>query len=198
MFTLLLIVANVAISLYALYQDQSLLDRFMLRPYREDRKREYYTLITSAFLHADPAHLAFNMITLYFFGTAVERQVGPILFGVIYLLSVLSGSVVSQLKYKDDPNYATLGASGGVSGVLFAAVLFFPGMSLYMFPIPFAIPGPIYAVLYIGYTYYASRSRNDGINHDAHLFGALAGLACALWIAPESFSAFISYFLKLL
>lgn len=130
-------------------------------------------------------HLIFNMVSFYSFGKHLELTVGPIQFVLFYLGTILITSVISWRKNKDNPHYRTLGASGGVCGVLFATILFYPGLSLYMMFIPIPIPGAIYAVVYLAYTFYSSRSlESDGINHDAHLWGALCGVAFALLLEP--------------
>ncbi len=193
MITEITIAITAAISLYTLYADQNLLDKLILRPYRDSQEGNYYTLATSGFVHADLQHLLFNMLTLYFFGHAVDAVLGPMGFMGLYLASIMAANLISFTKHKDDPNYGSLGASGGTSGIVFASILFNPYSSILFFFIPVPIPGPLYAVLYLAYSYYASKNSQDGINHDAHIYGALAGLAIAIFAMPESVPLFLKY-----
>ncbi|TGK12236.1 rhomboid family intramembrane serine protease [Leptospira fletcheri] len=185
-----------AVSLYALFVNQDFLERFLLRPYRDAKEGRFYTLVTGAFLHSDVFHLLFNMVTLYFFGPAVEYSIGGWGFLSVYLASILSAGGISFAKNKDNPKYATLGASGGTAGIVFASVLFFPQSSIFLFLIPVPIPAPLFAILYLGYTFYAAKKGNDGINHDAHLYGALTGLAIAIFAKPEALPKFLYYILN--
>ncbi|TGK08084.1 rhomboid family intramembrane serine protease [Leptospira selangorensis] len=194
--TLITIIATGAITLYTLYVDQNLLDKLILRPFRDSKEGNYYTLATSGFVHADFTHLLFNMLTLYFFGRHVDMVLGPLGFMGLYLASILIANLVSFQKNKADENYASLGASGGTSGIVFASILFYPYSKIFFFFIPIPIPGPIYAILYLAYSYYASKNRQDGINHDAHFYGALTGLAVAILVQPLSLIAFVQYVLS--
>lgn len=193
--TLITIIITGAISLYTLYVDQNLLDRLILRPFRDSKEGNYYTLATSGFVHADFTHLLFNMLTLYFFGRHVDMVLGPLGFMGLYLASILIANLVSFQKNKTDENYASLGASGGTSGIVFASILFYPYSKIFFFFIPIPIPGPLYAILYLAYSYYASKNRQDGINHDAHFYGALTGLTVAILVQPLSLIAFVQYVL---
>ncbi|MGJ4745105.1 rhomboid family intramembrane serine protease [Leptospira sp. SA-E8] len=193
--TLITIIVTGIISLYTLYVDQNLLDKLILRPFRDSKEGNYYTLATSGFVHADFSHLFFNMLTLYFFGRHVDMVLGPLGFMGLYLASILIANLVSFQKNKADVNYASLGASGGTSGIVFASILFYPYSKIFFFFIPIPIPGPLYAILYLAYSYYASKNRQDGINHDAHFYGALTGLAVAILVQPLSLIAFVQYVL---
>ncbi|WP_061223188.1 rhomboid family intramembrane serine protease [Leptospira weilii] len=185
MITILICLVTFGLSIWCLNSEDKL-DKFILTPYRLKRNKNYYTLLTSGFIHADWMHLIFNMISFYSFGKNLEITVGPIKFLLFYLGTILITSVISWRKNLENPLYATLGASGGVCGVLFATILFYPNLSLYMMFIPIPIPGSIYAVLYLVYTYFSSKSgHSDGINHDAHLWGALCGIVFALLLEPE-------------
>ncbi|RHX92787.1 rhomboid family intramembrane serine protease [Leptospira stimsonii] len=185
MITILICLVTFGISVWC-FSSETQLRKFILTPYRLERDKNYYTLLTSGFIHADWMHLIFNMVSFYSFGKNLEQTVGPVKFTLFYLGTILITSIISWRKNTDNPLYATLGASGGVCGVLFATVLFYPGLSLYMMFIPIPIPGAIYAVLYLAYTYYSSKSsQSDGINHDAHLWGALCGIAFALILDPQ-------------
>jgi len=134
--TFYLVVANVVISLGALYLYPKLIETGYLKPYRTVRENSWYELITSGFLHANFGHLFVNMFTLYFFGTIMERILGGGYFLGLYLTGLIVAGIPSLIKYKDNPNYATLGASGAVGSVLFAFIFLFPMEKIYLMLIP--------------------------------------------------------------
>ena len=177
--TLILIAANVLLSI-ACFNDQNLLARMIMWPYGVKRYGQYYRFITSGFIHANWMHLFFNMFTLYFFGRVIETYFtlagvgGIISYLVLYFSALVISDLPTYFKYKDDSNYHSLGASGAVSAVVFAAIVFNPWSSIYVFFIK--VSALIYAVLYIWYSIYMSKRGGDNINHDAHLYGALYGL----------------------
>ena len=187
---LLILAATVATSLIALFGSERLLDRCLFRPYYFLRRKQYETAVTSGFVHADLMHLLFNMLTLYFFGRGLEYQIGSGGFLVLYFASLLLSHLGTWYKHRNHPEYASLGASGAISGVLFAAILYFPSQSVYLFFIPIPIPAPLFAVLYLAYTYYAAQNPSGRINHDAHLGGALTGLAYVALTEPGLYPAF--------
>lgn len=164
----------------------------LLRPYllvREPRHR--ITLITSGFVHADLGHLLFNLITFYSFGFPLERVIGSARFVTLYVFGLLVSNLGTTLRHRDDPNYASLGASGAILAVLFASILYFPQQRLFIFPLPVPIPAPWFALGYLALTYYWSRRSRGRINHDAHLGGALAGLVFVALTAPQAYPHFI-------
>lgn len=123
-----------------------LLERSLFRPYWLVPKRQYTTLITSGFMHANLAHLAFNAFTFWSFGRALEGAIGSQRLLVLYLLGLLVSNGGTWLKHRADPAYASLGASGAILAVLFASVVYFPTQSLYILPLPVPIPAPWFAV----------------------------------------------------
>ncbi|TDE03771.1 rhomboid family intramembrane serine protease [Flavobacterium hiemivividum] len=148
------------------------------------RAGEQIRLISSGFLHADIAHLAFNMITLYFFAPVVIGYLGSLSFVIIYLGSLVFGSLLTILFHKDDYNYRAVGASGAVTGVLYSAILLQPDMMLGIF---FIIPMPAYlfGILYLLYSIYGMRAKNDNIGHTAHFGGAIGGYLITLISNPS-------------
>jgi membrane associated rhomboid family serine protease len=187
---LLLFVVTIATSLIALYGAPKLLNRCLFRPYWLVRRRQYETIITSGFVHADLMHLLFNMMTFYFFGFRLEQAIGPIAFLVLYFAALVISHIATYYKQRNNPQYASLGASGAISAVLFAAILYFPQQSLLIFPIPVPIPAPLFGVLYLAYTWYAAKNPHGNVNHDAHLTGALTGLVFVALTQPEVYGYF--------
>ena len=178
--TFILIAANVLFSIRG-FTNHAFMDKTILWPYYVKKNKEYYRMITSGFLHADWTHLFFNMFTLYFFGRNIEMAFSGYGLGgnISYLLLYFAALVISDLptviKYKDDYNYKALGASGAVSAVVFAAIVFNPWSSIYLFG-AIKISAFIYAVLFIIYCVYMGKKSADNINHDAHMWGAIFGL----------------------
>ncbi len=148
------------------------------------RRGEQVRMISSAFLHANPPHLIFNMLTLYFFADAVIFALGTINFIIIYVGSLLIGNLLSYFFHKDEYHYSALGASGAVSGVLYAAILLQPEMRLAFILLPIPIPAYIFGIGYLLYSIYGMRAQNDNIGHDAHFGGAVGGYLITLFIAP--------------
>ncbi len=148
---------------------------------------EKYRMLTSGFLHADQMHLLFNMLTLYFFADAVINQVGQVYFIIIYFGSLIAGSLIAVSFHKKEPFYSAVGASGAVSGILYAAILLNPGMTLlFYFAIP--IPGWIFAIGYLVYSVYGMKKQLGNIGHSAHLGGAIGGYALTLLLHPSIIS----------
>ena len=182
---------TVAVSLLGIYGAPQVIERNLFRPYWFQRRGEYWTAITSGFVHADLTHLLFNMITFYFFAFPLERTIGPMRLLALYLIALVLSNFGTWRKHRNDPDYASLGASGAISAVLFAYIVYYPTQSLIIFPIPLPIPAPVFAVLYLGYTWYSARQARGRINHDAHLDGALTGLAFVAITEPAAYSALL-------
>ncbi|MEL7022853.1 MAG: rhomboid family intramembrane serine protease [Pseudomonadota bacterium] len=180
------------ISLFALYRNPRLINRFAMRPYQVSRGRDLETVITSGFVHGDMSHLFFNLFTFYFFAFQMERFLGPAAFLLLYLLGLIVSSVCSIVKERNNSRYATIGASGAISAVLFAYIVYFPASKLIIFPIPIPIPAFLFAIGYVGYSMWAAKQNRDNVNHDAHLCGAATGLAFVLAIDPGAFMNLLS------
>jgi membrane associated rhomboid family serine protease len=192
-FVNLAIIAVTCVVSFAGFSNPRLIDRLILWPPAITRGREYWRLATSGLIHADPQHLLFNMITLYFFGGLIEQFYASRVGEVGYLLFYVGGLVVSSLpswqRHRDDAGYRSLGASGAVSAALFAFILLQPWATIYVFVVP--VPAVIYAVLYLAYTIYMDRQRADRINHSAHLWGAVYGIVVTGLIEPRALGAFL-------
>lgn len=194
--TLILLVLNVLVSGYALLVDASLIDRLAFKPQRILKEGEYYRMVSAGFVHAGIAHLAFNMITLYFFGPVLEYRLGPGQFLLLYFGSELAAHGLTLALKARTPGYAAIGASGAVSGVVFAFCLFYPLEYLYLF---FALPIPaiVFAVGYVLISVYAmqnpagQRGATGGIAHEAHVGGAIAGLIITLLMQPAALGIFL-------
>lgn len=185
---LLILVVMVAVSLAGLYASPMIIERSLFRPYWFLRRRQYETIVTSGFVHADLAHLLFNAFTFFFFAFQVERQIGSARFAALYLFGLVASDIGTYFNHRNDQNYASLGASGAISAVLFASIVYFPWQKLIILPIPLPIPAPLFAIGYVAYSWYAGRQARGRINHDAHLGGALAGLVFVLVTDPGAYS----------
>lgn len=139
------------------------------------RSGEQFRMISSAFLHSDISHLAFNMLTLYFFAPVVYGYLGNLSFGLIYFGSLFFGSLLTLYFHYKDYHYRAIGASGAVTGVLYSAILLQPDMNLYLFFIPIPIPAYIFGIGYLLYSIYGMKAKNDNIGHTAHFGGAIGG-----------------------
>ena len=197
--TLVIVAVTVLVSWRA-FNDRTLLERLILWPPAVERRKQYDRLLGYGFVHADWMHLLFNMITLWSFGTAVERAFSQMITPAGYVLFYLSAIVVSILptyiSHRRDPNYRSLGASGGVSAVLFSFILFDPWSTLIIFPIPLPIPAFLFAVLYVGYSIWMDRRGGSNVNHSAHLWGAAYGVLFTVLLEPRILGHFVQTLLR--
>lgn len=192
-FTFLLIAITGLVSWQA-FNNRRLADRLILWPPAISRHRQYDRLIGYGFIHADWAHLIFNMITLFFFGRLIEQVMAQIsgsvlTFPLFYLGALVVSILPTYLKNKNNPNYLSLGASGAVSAVLFAFILLSPWSLIFVLFIP--APAIVYAVFYVGYSLWMDKRGGDQFNHSAHLAGAAFGVLFMLCMEPGILGHFL-------
>ncbi len=189
-----LLVITCAVSIIYM-ENPEVKSRLVFNPYLVQYRRQYWRAWTGGLIHFDYIHLAFNMLALYSFGRLVEAILGSLLYLVLYLTALPFSDLGSFLRYRHQPYYNSLGASGAVSAVVFVAILHYPlaNISLYFF---FDMPAWIFGLAYMAYSYYASRQSQDAIDHNAHLFGALYGLIFATTIDPDAPSRFFQQILS--
>lgn len=183
MATLIIVVVTGIVTLLA-FNKPALRDRLLFRPRAILADGEWYRLMSSALIHADWMHVIFNLMALHSFGKSVELRYGPWVLLFLYCMSVLGGSLLSLLIHRNH-EYAALGASGGVCGVMFGSIFLVPGTSVALFLIPIPVDGPIFAILYLVGTFIALRHGGGNIGHDAHFGGATVGLLLTLVIDPR-------------
>jgi membrane associated rhomboid family serine protease len=164
------------------------IERNLFRPYWFLPKRQYWTAIGNGFVHADVGHLIFNGLTFWFFAFPVQRVIGEARFLALYFIGLLASNTGTYFKQRKNPDYASLGASGAILAVLFASIVYFPRNSIMMLPVPVPIPAPLFAICYLGYTFYAARNARGRINHDAHFDGAIAGLLFVAVTDPDAWA----------
>jgi membrane associated rhomboid family serine protease len=194
--TYIILGVTVVISMMA-FNNAELTRKLIMNPYLINNRQQYYRFVTSGFIHGDHMHLIMNMISLYFFGLAVEQTfaihfgaMGQIYFIALYILAILVSDVTTFFKNRHNPGYNSLGASGGVSAIIFAFIIFTPLQNLYLY---FALPikGFIFGALYLIYSYYSSKRSYDNVNHDAHLWGAIFGAVFCIVLEPSALPNFI-------
>jgi membrane associated rhomboid family serine protease len=192
-YTLIIIAITAIVSIMA-FSNEELYNRLILWPRRMDSPGEYYRLLTSGFIHADWMHLLFNMYALFMFGRFVEDMyilmgLGSSFFLLLYLAGIVAASLPSYVKNRNNSYYRSLGASGGVSAIIFSSVYFSPWSTIYILIIP--VPAILAAIGYVAYSAYMSRRGGDNVNHDAHLWGAVFGFVFTLLFSPDHGSIFI-------
>ena len=194
MLTFVLIAVNVLVSLFAFSKmnDPTKGGMFFFSPSDVSAGRNYEGMVLSHFSHADPGHLIFNMVTLYFFGPVVEDGLGALRMLAIYVIAGICASVVVYYRHRGQPGYRALGASDSISGILFAAIVLEPSMRISFMIVPIPIPAPIFAVGYILLSTFFMRRGRGNISHEAHLAGAIAGLILAGLLSPLGYADLVA------
>lgn len=191
--TLLIILVTCVVSIAAL-NNRRLLDDLILWPPALTRSREYYRLVTYGLIHADMGHLFFNMLTLFFFGRAMEdlytARMGPLGFVTFYIGALLFSILPTYMANRKNAGYRSLGASGAVSAVLFAYVLLSPWSRILVFIVP--MPAVLYAILFVVYSIYMDKRGGDNVNHSAHLWGGAFGIIFTVALEPQLLPRFIA------
>lgn len=198
--TYTLLFANIAIYVWIKYMRPEFFEKFAEWPYEIVNNHKYYQVVTSAFLHADLMHIAFNMFTLFSFGPVLEgmfvmnfgQVLGSLYFFLIYFISLLSGSLLTLVFNHKNPNYVAVGASGAISGIIFSYVLFFPFSKLLVFFIP--MPAFLFAFVYVGVSIYGVKNKFGNIGHEAHLGGAIGGVLATFILIEGAFKFFLTHF----
>lgn len=200
--TIILIVITVAVS-YAAFKSPKLMDQLQFNASKIVHKNEYHRLVTHAFIHANWEHLFVNMIVLFSFGQAIEAYFkfnfgnNAILdYVLLYFGGILVSNIYALIKHRNNYFYNSVGASGAVSAVLFAAIFFDPWNMIYFFGI-LPIPGILFAALYLVYSYQMSMKQKDNVAHDAHFLGALFGFIFPILLNPQLFESFLDKLFRL-
>lgn len=196
--TTLIVIITVITSLVA-WQDSRVMGRLIFDPISITRFKQYDRFLTHGLIHADGMHLLFNMFTLYSFGKAIEifylDKLGSFGFVGFYICAIIIAIIPTFIKHKNNPRYLGLGASGAVSAVLFAYVLFAPWKLIYLFAV-IPIPSIVFAIVYVAYEIYANKRGTGNVNHSAHLFGAGFGMLATIAIEPDVLIHFINQLLR--
>jgi len=194
--TLLIVIFTCVISIWA-FNNQQVFDKLKHHPVSEYNHKEYYRILTSGFLHGDYFHLFLNMFVLHEFGKYVEFYIyglygdtmGKIIFLLLYFSMIIIADLPTFLKHKTNYYFSSVGASGAVSGIIFIFIMLNPWSMLGLFMI-IPIPAIVFGVLYLWYSSWASKNSRDMIDHDAHFFGAIAGIVLIIILSPEIISEF--------
>ncbi len=196
MITWFIIGITVLIS-YLAFQNSDLMSKLQFNAAQIIHRKEYYRLVSHAFIHANWSHLGVNMLVLYFFGRNIETyfdyyfgRSANAYFVLLYFGGILASNIWSLAKNRNNYYYNAVGASGAVSAVLFASIFFDPWNLLYFFAI-IPIPGIVFAIGYLFYSYYMSKKKNDNVAHDAHFLGAVFGFIFPILLKPNLFDKFI-------
>lgn len=181
-----------------LMQNREGKNKLIFHPVTIRKDKQWHRFLTSGFIHADGMHLAINMFVLWSFGKAIESFYYPAALGahaipkflILYFGGIIVASIPSYLRHKNNPSYMALGASGGVSAVVFACILFAPWQNLYLYaaiPIPQILAG----AGYLYYSWYKDKNSNDNIGHMAHFAGAIWGFVITIVMRPDLLTRFI-------
>jgi len=181
-FLIILIAATVIISFKG-FEDSYFFSKYQFH-IGSIKKGDQIRMLSSGFLHADIAHLAFNMLSLYFFAPVVYGDLGNYAFLLIYFASLLFGNMLTLYIHNNDTNYSAIGASGAVTGIIYSAILLDPTLQIFLFFIPIPIPAYLFGIGYLLYSIYGMKAKSDNIGHTAHFGGAIGGYLFSILILP--------------
>lgn len=198
----IIIIAITALISIAAFNKAELLYKYQFNAYQIVKRNQWYRILTYGFLHANWDHLLVNMVVLFFFGRVLETyfnyyfEASAVLYFILlYVGAIIFSTLYDLKKHREHYHYNAVGASGATSAVVFAAIFFAPLEKIYfMFFIP--IPGIIFAIGYLYYSYYMSKKNMDNIGHSAHFYGALFGFLFPILIKPQLFSLFLQQILN--
>lgn len=183
------------------FNNQNLQNKFLFIPYEVKHSKEYYRIISHMMIHADVTHLAFNMISLYYLGSYLEMELvhsygnlGLYYYIVLYFAGGIAATILPFYKNSNNSMYRSLGASGAVSAVVFATIMWNPELELMLLFIPIPIKAYILGPIYLAVEYFSMRKGGSGIAHDAHLGGALFGILFVLLIETDKGVEFLRIF----
>ncbi|MFH0896247.1 MAG: rhomboid family intramembrane serine protease [Bacteroidota bacterium] len=196
--TIVIIIINVILSIIC-FQNRELFYKLSFNPYSINRSaNQYYRIVTHSFIHADWVHLGINMFVLWSFGDALENYYSAVMgqnaalyLGLLYFGAMFVSCMPSWIKHRDDPTYNSVGASGCVSAVVFASIIFSPMSKVMLFPIPMGIPAFLFAILYLAYSFYMTKRGQDHVAHDAHIAGAVYGIVLTIAFEPRLVNFFM-------
>jgi len=194
----LLIIVLTSITSIAAFNNQNVMQQLIFSPYTIKRKKEWFRFLSSGFLHSNWLHLFFNMYVLFLFGRITEayfmqlfENAGATLYILLYVIAIILSEVYSYFRHQDNPGYASLGASGAVSAIVFSSILFQPLNKIGIIFFPIGIPGFIFGLLYLLYSMYMAKHGNDNVGHYAHFYGAVFGFIFPVVLKPELFAHFL-------
>lgn len=208
---LFIFVITIATSLIAFNRGSGLYEQFIFQPWAVARGKRLHTLLTHGLIHADAAHLIFNMVSFYFFAFWMEQMwvgwmtsvagagalAGHACFLALYVVGLAASCAGTLVKHRNDPSYLSLGASGAITALIFSFVIFAPDAQIGLFFL-IDVPSPLFAVIYLVGSHYAARhDRYTRINHDSHFWGAVIGLLFTLALAPKAYLMFAEYIISL-
>lgn len=197
--TLALLIITCIISITA-FNNRKVINDLIFSPVDVQQRHQWYRFITCGLIHADFAHLAFNMITLYFFGRVMEQvyveyfNLPKYTYLILYIVALIVSEIPSYIKHRNNNEYRSLGASGAVAAIVFVFILIAPWATIYVFFIP--VPAILYGVLFLVYSAYMSKKGEDNINHSAHLWGAVVGIVFTIIVQPAVVNIFIEKLLR--
>jgi membrane associated rhomboid family serine protease len=202
--TLIIIIITAIISFMA-FSNHELMDKLIFYPPAISKEHQWYRFFSNGLIHADIGHLAFNMLSLYLFGDFVEKAFaeifgdsGKLIYLVMYITALAICLIPTYISQKENYHYRSLGASGAVSAVVFAGIFLFPDQKIGLFFIPPIIPGFIFGPIYLILTAYLAKRGGGGINHSAHLWGALYGIVFLIVMSSALHTGFnpIDHFIQ--